>query len=196
MTPYQSPQQKQLKMADLDAQPVLMTAPSRPLSGHHVSSQVIQAQIEIDLRRYDHYKDNLKVLGNNAEEILLQVITTCMWAGEYHEKTGQTPDPYLFYMFWAQSLWYDDWDVLTIDDLTTTEYRDKCKERWKYLITLLRFWMDNNPIYVCVGKTSERHGKLCLTTLIPISWKEHHPTYAMVPISRLSSATVHHYEPS
>ena len=36
-----------------------------------------------------------------------------------------------------------------INDLTDTEYRDKCKERWKYLIMLLQFWMDNNAM-VCI----------------------------------------------
>ena len=104
---------------------------------------------EIDSRRYDHYKDNLKVIGNNAEEILLQVITTCTWAREYHEKSNWMPDPYLPYMLWAKSLLYDVWEVPTIDDLATAEYRDKCKERWKYLITLLQFRMNNNAT-VCI----------------------------------------------
>ena len=34
--------------------------------------------------------------------------------------------------------------MLTIANLTHFEYQAKCKERWKYLIVLLQFWMDNN----------------------------------------------------
>ena len=44
MTPHQSPQQKQLKMADLEAQsamPIPTTAASMPQLRHHMSSQVI-----------------------------------------------------------------------------------------------------------------------------------------------------------
>ena len=32
---------------------------------------------EVDSRKYERYHDDLKVFGNNAEEPLLQVITTC-----------------------------------------------------------------------------------------------------------------------
>ena len=120
----------------------------------HRDEFIYRTMYEIDSRRYDLYKDDLykddlKVFGNNAEEILLQVITTCTWAREYHEKSNQMLDPYLPYMLWAKSLLYDVWEVPTINDLATADYRDKCKERWKYLITLLQFQMDNNAT-VCI----------------------------------------------
>ena len=156
--PRQSPQQKQLKMANLNAwsaMPVPMTAASMSQPGYRVSLQVTQVQMleqsllhlalqkteakmeginhpqsslsplawerrrsdtglcpkkphfhlnqildakmmkvlclnhldkfiyqttyKIDMRRYDHFKDDLKVFSNNVEEILLQIVTTCMW---------------------------------------------------------------------------------------------------------------------
>ena len=179
-TPHQSPQQKQLKIADLNAHstaPVPMTAASQP--NYHISSQVMRPQMpeqsllhsalqktevqmegvghsqrslsplawerqrsdmglcpqkshfclnqvldarmmdvlclnhqdefiyrttyKINIGKYNHYRDDLKVFGNNAEEILLQVINMCTWAHEYHQKTQQTLDPYLPYMLRAQS---------------------------------------------------------------------------------------------
>ena len=99
---------------------------------------------EIDSRKYEHYCDNLKVFGNNAKEILLQITATCTWAQEYHELTECTLDPYLPYMLWAWPSRFDEWEVPTIVDLTNFKYRAKCRERWKYLIVLLQFWMDNN----------------------------------------------------
>ena len=53
---------------------------------HYRDEFIYQTMYEIDVRKYDHYREDLKEF-NNAEEILLQVITTCMWAHEYHEKT-------------------------------------------------------------------------------------------------------------
>ena len=115
----------------------------------HQDEFIYRTMYEIDVPKYDYYKGGLKVFGLNAEEILLQVITMCMWAHEYHKQTGRTPDPYLPYMLWAQLSWYDDWEVPTIDDLTTIEYRTKCKEWWKYLVTLLQIWADNN-VMICI----------------------------------------------
>ena len=63
---------------------------------------------EIDLRKYEHYRDDLKVFGNNAEEILFQVIATCTWAQEYHELTECTLDPYLPYMLWSIASRFDN----------------------------------------------------------------------------------------
>ena len=42
----------------------------------HQDKFIYRTMYEIDLSRYDHYKDDL-----------LQVVATCMWAREYHEKT-------------------------------------------------------------------------------------------------------------
>ena len=53
------------------------------------------------------------------------------------------PDPYLPYMLWSQGSQQNDWEVPEID-LKNSEYRDKCEERWKFLVILLQFWMDNN----------------------------------------------------
>ena len=47
-------------------------------------------------------------------------------------------------MLWAWPSQFNEWEVPTIVNLTNFEYRAKCRERWKYLIVLLQFWMDNN----------------------------------------------------
>ena len=116
------------------------------LSLNHRDKFIYRTTYEIDVRKYDHYKEDLKAFGNNAEEILLQVVAKCTWACEYHERMQWTLDPYLPYMLWSQASQHDKWDVPTIDDLKNSEYRDKCKERWKYLVVLLQFWMDNNAM--------------------------------------------------
>ena len=69
---------------------------------NHRDEFIYRTKYEIDVRKYDHYREDLKAFGNNAEEILLQVVATCMWAREYHEKTKRTLDPYLPYMLWSQ----------------------------------------------------------------------------------------------
>ena len=99
---------------------------------NHRDEFIYRTTYEIDVCKYNHFRDDLKVFGNNAEEIL-QVVATCLWAWE----------------LWAQLPQHDDWEVPMIDDLTTNEYRDKCKERWKYLIVLVQFWTDNNAT-VCI----------------------------------------------
>ena len=111
---------------------------------NHWDEFIYQTTYEIDIRKYDHYKEDLKAFSNNAEEILLQVVTMCAWVREYHQKTQRMPDSYLPYMLWSQGSRHGEWHVPEIDDLKNSEYRDKCKERWKYLVILLQFWIDNN----------------------------------------------------
>ena len=91
---------------------------------------------EVDSRKYEHYRDDLKVFGNNAEEIMLQVITTCTLAQEYNDLTGLTPDPYLPYMLWSITSQFDKWEVPTINDLTHFKYQAKCREQWKNSSTI------------------------------------------------------------
>ena len=69
---------------------------------NHREEFIYQTTYEIDIHKYDHYREDLKAFGNNAEEILLQVIATYMWACECHKKMKRTPDPYLPYMLWSQ----------------------------------------------------------------------------------------------
>ena len=69
---------------------------------NHRDEFIYRTTYEIDIRKYDHYREDLKAFSNNLEEILLQVIATCMWASEYHEKMKRTPDIYLPYMLWSQ----------------------------------------------------------------------------------------------
>ena len=76
----------------------------------------------------------------------MQVVVMCTWAYEYYKLTGQMPNPYLPYMLWAQLSEYKEWAVLTIADVTLFKYWAKYKERWKYLIVLLQFRMDNNAL--------------------------------------------------
>ena len=88
----------------------------------HRDEYIYCVTYEVDSRKYEHYSDDLKVFGNNAEELLLQVVATCTWAPEYHDLTECTLDPYLPYILWAQLSKFDDWEVPTIDDLNHYEY--------------------------------------------------------------------------
>ena len=42
---------------------------------------------EVNMDRYAHFTEDLKVLGSNAEEMIQQVVVTCVWAYEYHQLT-------------------------------------------------------------------------------------------------------------
>ena len=68
----------------------------------HQEEYIYRLTYEVNCRKYEHYHDNLKAFGNNAEELLLQVVTICTWAQEYHNLTERTPDLYLPYMLWSK----------------------------------------------------------------------------------------------
>ena len=283
-TPHQSPQQKQLKMTDLEAQSAMPTPTedeSSPQPRCHLSSQVVCIQIaeqgvihsavqctearmeavndlprslsplawmwwrldtglcvrnpyfwlnqiltkkqmeilfqdhqdeyiyqltyKINSRKYDHYHDDLKVFGNNAKELLLQVIMLCTWAQVYHDLTECTLDPYLLYMLWSISSRFAEWKVPTMDDLTHHKYCAKCKEWWKYLIILLQFWTDNNatiqirgsPIWLMSGlaKLIKDTANCILPMGFHISWKhiiENMPWYRYQDYERMSAIMTPH----
>ena len=48
---------------------------------------------EVNMDRYAHFTEDLKVLGSNAEEMIRQVIATCVWAYEYHQLTRRIEGP-------------------------------------------------------------------------------------------------------
>ena len=99
----------------------------RPAQDHR-DEYIYQLTYEVDSRKYEHFHDVLKAFGNNAKELLLQVIMICTWAQEYYNLTKRTLDPYLPYMLWSRSSKFGEWEVLTIDDLTHHEYHAKCRE--------------------------------------------------------------------
>ena len=72
------------------------------LCQEHRDEFIFQTTYEIDLRKYEHYNYNLKIFGNNANEILLQVIMTCTWAREHYALTRHMPDLHLPYMLWSR----------------------------------------------------------------------------------------------
>ena len=94
--------------------------------------------------RYDHFTEDLKVLGSNAEEVLRQVIATCVWAYEYHRLTKRVEGPYLPYLLWSLMPRVEGWRMPTIRPGRCDNYRTEIKRGWQYLIILLQFWMDNN----------------------------------------------------
>ena len=62
---------------------------------HHRDEYICHMMYEVNMDRYDHFKDDLKVLGNNAEEMIRQVIATCVWAYEHYHLTERIEDPYI-----------------------------------------------------------------------------------------------------
>ena len=69
---------------------------------------------EVNMDRYAHFTKDLKVLGSNAEEMIRQVIATCVWAYEYHHLTGQIESPYLPYLLWSPTPRVEGWRMPTI----------------------------------------------------------------------------------
>ena len=99
---------------------------------------------EINMERYAHFMEDLKVLGNNAEEMIRQVIATCVWGYEFHRLTGQIEVPYLPYLLWSPTPRVEGWRTPTIRPGPCDDHRAEVKRSWRYLVVLLQFWMDNN----------------------------------------------------
>ena len=99
---------------------------------------------EVNMERYAHFTEDLKVLGSNAEEMIRQVIATCVWAYKYHQLTGQIEGPYLPYLLWSPTPRVEGWRTPTIRSGHCNDYRAEVKRGWRYLVVLLQFWMDNN----------------------------------------------------
>ena len=99
---------------------------------------------ELNMERYAHFTEDLKVLGSNAEEMIRQVIATCVWGYEYNRLTNQIEVPYLPYLLWSPTPRVAGWRTPTIRPGHCNDYRAEVKRGWRYLVVLLQFWMDNN----------------------------------------------------
>ena len=167
---------------------------------------------EVNMDRYAHFTEDLKVLGSNAEEMIRQVIATCVWAYEYHQLTGQIEGPYLPYLLWSPMPRVEGWRMPTIRSGHCNDYRAEVKRSWRYLVVLLQFWMDNNatirirggpvqPISPLANVVKET-ANLILPEGFHIYWKNvvedtpwyHHRDYASLiavspsPVNRLEKA--------
>ena len=111
---------------------------------HHRDEYIYRMTYEVNMDRYDHFRDDLKVLGNNAEEMIRQVIATCVWAYEYHHLTGRIENPYIPYLLWSPTPVVEGWRTPTRRLGRCDDYRADIKKNWRYLIILLQFWTDNN----------------------------------------------------
>ena len=105
---------------------------------------IYQMTYEVNMDRYAHFTEDLKVLGSNTKEMIRQVIATCVWAYEYHHLTGQIESPYLPYLLWSPTPRVEGWRTPTIRPGHCNDYHAEVKRSWRYLVVLLQFWMDNN----------------------------------------------------
>ena len=99
---------------------------------------------EVNMDRYAHFIEDLKVLGSNAEEMIRQVVATCVWAYKYHQITRRIEGPYLPYLLWSPTPRVEGWRTPTIHPGKCNDYRSDVRRSWLYLVVLLQFWMDNN----------------------------------------------------
>ena len=91
---------------------------------------IYRMMYEVNMDRYDHFKDDLKVLGNNAEEMIRQVIATCAWAYEYYHLTGCIEDPYIPYLLWSPTPTVDHWRTPTRRLGRCENYCAEIKKNW------------------------------------------------------------------
>ena len=167
---------------------------------------------EVNMDRYAHFTEDLKVLGSNAEEMICQVIATCVWAYEYHHLTKCIESPYLPYLLWSPTPRVEGCRMPTIQSGHCNDYRAEVRRSWRYLVVLLQFWMDNNatirirggpvqPISPLANVVKET-ANLILPEGFHIYWKNviedtpwyHHRDYARMmavspaPVNRLEKA--------
>ena len=173
---------------------------------------------EVNMERYAHFTEDLKVLGSNTKEMIRQVIATCVWAYEYHQLTKQIEGPYLPYLLWSPMPRVERWRTPTIRSGHCNDYRAEVKRGWRYLVVLLQFWMDNNatirirggpvrPISPLANVVKET-ANLILPEGFHIYWKNvvedtpwyHHREYARLmavspaPVNRLEKAMKLYHE--
>ena len=84
--------------------------------------------------RYDHYKDDLKVLGSNAEEMIHQVIATCVWVYKYYHLTRHMEHPYIPYLLWSPMPMVEHWRMPTRHLGRCDDYHAEIKKNWRYLV--------------------------------------------------------------
>ena len=116
---------------------------------HHWDEYIYHMTYEVNMDRYNHFRDYLKVLGSNAEEMIRQVIATCVWAYKYYHITGRVEDPYLPYLLWSPMPRVEGWRMPTMRPGRCDDYCAEIKKNWWYLVILLQFWMDNNAT-ICI----------------------------------------------
>ena len=75
---------------------------------------IYRMMYEVNMDRYNHFTEDLKVLGSNAKEMIRQVIATCTWAYEYHYLTKRIEGPYLPYLLWSPMPRVEGWRTPTI----------------------------------------------------------------------------------
>ena len=114
------------------------------LCHHHCDEYIYQLTYKLNMTRYDHYREDLWAFGNNAEEMIRQVIATCVWVYEYHKLTGRMLEPYLPLMLGSLMPSIPNWRTLTLVAGCCPDFHDDMKKKWQYLVTTLQFWMDNN----------------------------------------------------
>ena len=94
---------------------------------------------EVNMDRYAHFTEDLKVLGSNAEEMIRQVIATCVWAYKYHQLTRRIEGPYLPYLLWSPTPRVEGWRTPTIRPGQCDDYQSDVSRSWLYLVILLQF---------------------------------------------------------
>ena len=119
------------------------------LCHYYRNEYIYHITYEMDMRCYDHFREDL---GNNADQIICQVIGTCVWAYKYHEIRHHVPDSYIPYMLWFPLPRVEHWRTPTMCVGSCSDFRDKMKKRWQYLIVILQFWMDNNATIHMQGR--------------------------------------------
>ena len=101
------------------------------------------------MTRYDHYREDLRAFGNNAEEMIRQVIATCVWAYKHHKLTGQMPEPYVPPILGSLMPSIPNWRMPALRAGHCCDFWDDMKKKWQYLVATLQFRMDNN-VTVCI----------------------------------------------
>ena len=146
------------------------------LCHHHCNEYIYSITYEIDMHRYSYFKEDLKVFGNNADELIHQVIGMCVWEYKHYQM-----DPYILYMLWFLSPLIENWRMPTVCARHCDVFREEMKKKWQYLIFLLQFWMDSNDTIHLQGgpirpmsslvKITKEMANLVLSEGFQVHWK-------------------------
>ena len=103
---------------------------------------IFRISYEISPSDYKHLLLDVATFRRDNVEVLLEVISTAIWAKEHHHLTRHIPEPYILMALYSMEPNCKTWSIPT-EPKCNLDYRHKSCDLWLYLVCLLQFWKDD-----------------------------------------------------
>ena len=112
------------------------------LADWYWNEYIFRVSYEINPTDYEHLLPDIATFGTDNVEVLLEVLSTVIWAKEHHHLTGCIPKPYIPMALYSTKPSFVTWNVPT-KLKSNHNYHHKNRDLWVYLVCLPQFWRDN-----------------------------------------------------